>query len=108
MADPGGQVCAYSGGEHVGGGFLGEGPQPYAELGALAGDGERFGLEAIASLALRVAGVVRHLVDHHEQQRQFGAEFGDAVGATGPEQPLAALHLLADPAQDLGSKACPS
>ena len=102
VADPGGKVGAYGGGEHVGGGFLGEEPQAYAELGALAGDGEQFGLEAFAGLAVGVAGVVRHLVDHHEQQRQLGAEFGDAVGTAGPEQPFPALHLLADPAQDLG------
>ncbi|MEV8108111.1 hypothetical protein [Streptomyces sp. NPDC088135] len=80
VADSGGQVGTHGSGEHVGGGLLGEQPQPDAELGALAGDGQQLGLEAFAGLAVRVPGVVRHLVDHHEQQRQLGAEFGDAVG----------------------------
>ncbi|MFD3471339.1 hypothetical protein ACFWWM_34305 [Streptomyces sp. NPDC058682] len=41
MADPGGQVGAHGGGEHVCGGLLGQQPQPDAELGALAGDGQQ-------------------------------------------------------------------
>ncbi|MFJ3924162.1 hypothetical protein [Streptomyces sp. NPDC090022] len=47
------RLVRYGGGEHVGGGLLGEQPQPDAELGALAGDGQQRGLEAFAGLAAR-------------------------------------------------------
>src|SRR5699024_11790449 len=73
-----GQVGAHSGREHVSTRFLGDEPEPDAELGGLGGDGEELGGEGFAGFLVGVAGGGGELVGGHE------AGGAGPVGVGGP------------------------